>query len=214
MEGYDWTVAGICLDIVDYILGCKEPWIVARHDIPHHNFVFALEPDISCWSHPPVWRTEILWVNQVICLVGVLHIRLQGMANATHVIVCVISNLMSLCLYAFIEMRVLADIVTYHEESCLYPILCQSVKDKGGGFWNRSVVKGEINRMLPWIHSPKCFGIDPTEPYSRLFNNHYSPLKLPPRPKYMDESFSSSLFFFWANAASYFFVISSMRCMV
>ena len=89
----------------------------------------------------------------------VVTVFLDGMTDATDVIVGVVTHLMPLRLDALIQFRILPDIVAYHKERSLRPVFFENVEDEGRCLWDGAVVEGQIDGLLVTVHSPIGFRI-------------------------------------------------------
>ena len=52
------------------------------------------------------------------------------------------------------KMRIADGVLAYHEKGGLYAEFIQDVKYERRSLWNRTIVKGEIDRPLTMVHSP------------------------------------------------------------
>ena len=119
VEGDDGAVAGIFLHVVYNVFSSEKAGVVARYEVPHHDFVFPAEPCILIRSHPSVRRSYVVTVDIGVCLLYIIAILLDGVGEPLYVIKSVIAHLMALSLDTFEELRVFPDIVAYHEKGCL-----------------------------------------------------------------------------------------------
>ncbi len=65
-----------------------------------------------------------------------------------------------------------SHIVAHHKEGGADLVFPQCFKNVGGGFWNGTVVEGQVHGLLVTVHSPKSPWIEPTEEDSWLLYNH------------------------------------------
>ena len=119
VEGDDGAVAGIFLHVVYHVFGSEKAGVVARYEVPHHDFVFPAEPCILSEAHPSVGGTYIMTVDIAVGLLYVFAVLPDGVLGTVHVIKSVIAHLMALSLDTFEELRVFPDIVAHHEEGGL-----------------------------------------------------------------------------------------------
>ena len=69
-------------------------------------------------------------------------------------------------------MRVLHGIFTYHEERSLCSKAVERIEDEGRCLWYGTVVESEIDDLPMRLYPPQSVGIEPTEDFRRLFNEH------------------------------------------
>jgi hypothetical protein len=62
----------------------------------------------------------------------------------------------------FIEFWIFTDIVTHHEKGGFHPIAVECLDEPRSRFGDGSIVKGQINSLFRWIHSPDGTGIEPS----------------------------------------------------
>ena len=165
VEGDDGTVTGIEHHIAQHVEGIEQVGIVTRDEIPHDNLVFASEHIVCSYPHPAVRRTEEVGMYQLVRLLHIIIIGNDVMPERPHVVIRVVAHLMSFVNYALIEFRMSLYILTHHEESGFGSILLEGVEDERRGFRYRTVIEGEIYRMLLWIYSPECLGVYPPKPF-------------------------------------------------
>ena len=111
-------------------------------------------------------------MDQVVGLLRVGAVGLCAVLEPTPMVVGVVAHLMSFGHNLLEQVWVFVHVVAYHEEGGLYPMLPKRVENKGRGFRNRTVVKGEINHLFVLVHSPRCPGVKPAQPFGRLLNDH------------------------------------------
>ena len=112
-----------------------------------------------------MWRTEEVGAYKVVGTLHIVNICLGNMLEASKMMIGMIAHLMALRNNTSVEVGILAHIVSYHEESGVYPKLFQCLQNERRRLRYRSVVKREIYRTFVAVHSPGCTWKQPTQPY-------------------------------------------------
>ena len=162
MEGDDGTVAGVAFHVLKDLLCSQTFGVVASDHVPHDNGVVATQANVLGVLHPSTWRTEKIGVDELVRFVGIAQIAAAGHGETSDVVEGVVAQAMTMRADEFEEFRVLANIVTHHEERGFDPIAVECVDEPRGRFRDGSIVEGQIDCLLRWIHSPDGTGIEPS----------------------------------------------------
>lgn len=150
----DAAVAGISLYVVDHVLGGEPSGIVTCDKIPHHDVVLMAQPPINAPSHPSMWRTKEVAVDNLLRHVYVDEVSGCPMLEGVEVVESVVAHLVPLGYDLIVEIMVAEYILANHEEGGLYVISPQRIEDKRCRFGNGPVIEREVNRTLVGVHSP------------------------------------------------------------
>ena len=123
MKGDDGTIACIALHVVNNILRCQPFGIVTGNQVPHHNFVFPLQPPVFRVTHPTVWRSEEMRFDQVIGLCRVDGIGNRPVFEGSDMVERVITNLMAFFNNAVVEVVIAKDVLSNHKKRSLGTVL-------------------------------------------------------------------------------------------
>ena len=78
MECDNAAWASIALHILKYLISIKTLTVVARHEIPHHQFVMPLKEMVLPVAQPAMGRTEEVRMNQGVCLMHIGNVVLAS----------------------------------------------------------------------------------------------------------------------------------------
>ena len=173
MEGDDAAISDISLHIVHHILGSEPFGVVTCHQVPHDDLVGAVQPPVLARAHPSMRRTEEMGVNQLVRLVGVQDVRDDTVLEGSDVVEGMVAHLVPFGNDLIIEVMVAQYVLAHHEEGRLDVVLPQCLQDEWSRFWDRTIIKGEIDGMLLRIHSPDGLRIKPSEPFGWLLYKHF-----------------------------------------
>ena len=155
VEGDDAAVSGVAFHVVHHVLGCEQTAVIARYDIPHHDFYADVSQDAILYHpNPAVRRSEEVGVEDVVGLLDVGKVSPGTMAKARDVVEGVIAYLMASHSHFVEQMRVLDGIVAHHEEGCLCSEAVEGVEDEGCCLGNGAVVEGEVDSLPVWLYPP------------------------------------------------------------
>lgn len=163
MESDDGTVAYIFLYLFEHLLSVEVFTVVACHKVPHHDAVFLFQYMVLCQAHMSVGRTEQVGMQVFVGLVGVGEVVLAQVLETSDVVESVVPDTVSAFHHHAEFIVVFAYVIAYHEECGFDVVLIQQVEYPRGGFGNRAIIEGEINRLLVLVHSPEGTGIKPAE---------------------------------------------------
>ena len=174
VESDDGAVADVAANVVEDIVGGHPLGVVARDDIPHDDFVAAAKECILWYAHPAVGWPEEVATDVSIGFFDVVAVFVQGMAEAADVVVCVVSDLMTIIDDLLIEFGVFTDVVADHEEGGVYAMLLEDLQDEWCGLGDWAVVEGEVDCTFATVHSPECLWVEPAEIDGGLLYDHLS----------------------------------------
>ena len=95
-------------------------------------------------------------------LLDIIQIVLRPVLKALDMVKGVITYPVSAVEHHLIDIRMLADVISYTEEGSLHTIFIEYIQDPRGNLGNRAVVEGEIYTLLlgryppdyPWKQDP------------------------------------------------------------
>ena len=145
---------------IQHLVGIEFGIVVTCYHIVEYNVIIIFHVTVSPSAQNSVWRTEQAGGEITVTFLYVINIIVVTHAHSANMIESVVAYVMSAFLYHFIDVRMFTHIVTHHKESGLYPVSVQNVKHPGSDFRNRSVIKGEIHRMVFRIFPEDAFRVD------------------------------------------------------
>ena len=74
--------ASIALYVLKDIVGIKAPTVVARYEIPHHQFVVTLKGMVLPVAQPTMRWAEKVRMNQSICLMHIGYVVLGSYSKS------------------------------------------------------------------------------------------------------------------------------------
>ena len=102
----------------------------------------------------------------------IIAVFMQRVTESAHVVMSVITHLMTSVDNLLIEFRIFTHIVAHHKERGFHVELLECLENKRCSLGDRTIIEGQVNCLLMTVHSPKCFGIEPTQIDGWLFDNH------------------------------------------
>ena len=104
-------------------------------------------------------RTEIAALDIGVGLFDIVVVLFDGMTEPTDMVMGVIAYLMTFCNDPLIQVGIFPYVVAHHKEGGFDIKLLERIKDEGGGLWDRTVVKGQIDCPFTTVHPPEGFGV-------------------------------------------------------
>lgn len=111
-------------------------------------------------------------MDKFVSFVGIAQVAAAAHQKSTDVVEGVVAQTMPVGTDEFEQMRVFPHVVTHHEEGGFDTIAVERLDEPWGRFGDGSVVEGQIDCLLRRIHSPDGAGIEPTQPFGGLFDDH------------------------------------------
>ena len=170
--------AGIALYILIYFIGIEALAVVARHEIPHHEFVVTLKEMVLQMAQPPMRRAKEIGVEQLVSLVNIFHIGSGSSSKTTKMIESMVAYTMACGLHHLKLCRVFPHIVAHHEERSLYSVMVKEIQHAGRDVWYRTVVESKIDSPLLRLYPPESIRIDNAQEPRRLLYNHISVIQV------------------------------------
>ena len=119
-----------------------------------------------------MWWPEKVGVDVCIGFICVVTICFDGVLETADVVECVVAHPMAVLDYLTILFRILPYVVANHEERSLDVVFLECLQNERGRFGYRTIIEGQIHRMILFVHSPCGTRVEPSEPHCRLFYNH------------------------------------------
>lgn len=173
VERDDGAVACIFLHLGKYLPAVQPFAVVAGYKIPHHDAVFPFQDHILQPSHVSVRRSEQIRMEIGVGFVGIGQIVPAQVFESADMIEGVVADAVPSFDYHPELFRMLAYIVSHHEEGCLDVIFVQQVQYPGSYLRDRAVIEGQVNGFYLLVHAPEGTGIKPAYDLRGLFYQHF-----------------------------------------
>ena len=117
-------------------------------------------------------RPEEVGVQISVGTLHIVHIGRDTVEQTANMIVRVVAEAMAALAHHSELLGVLAHVVAHHEERSLDAVVVEDIEHPRRYLWYGAVVEGEVYGALLSIHTPKGLGIEPSEEYGGLLDDH------------------------------------------
>ena len=172
MEGDDGAVAGVFVNLAQYLTAIELGIVVARHEVPHDDAVALAQCAVLPEAHDAVRRTEKVGGEVAVGLVDIGDVSLGALLESLEVVEGVVAYAVAALHDHLVLIGMLAHIVAHHEEGGLDVVLVQYIKHPRRHLGNRAVVESEVYGLFRRIHPPACTWVQPADELWGLLNEH------------------------------------------
>ena len=172
MEGDDGAVAGVFVNLAQYLTAILLGIVVARHEVPHDDAVALAQCAVLPEAHDAVRRTEKVGGEVAVGLVDIGDVSLGALLESLEVVEGMVTYTVTTLNNHLVLIWMLAYIVAYHKESSLDLVFVQHIKYPRRYLGDRTIVEGEIDSLLRCIHPPMCTGVQSADELWGLLNEH------------------------------------------
>lgn len=144
MEGDDGAVAGVFVNLAQYLTAIELGIVVARHEVPHDDAVALAQCAVLPEAHDAVRRTEKVGGEVAVGLVDIGDVSLGALLESLEVVEGVVAYAVSALHDHLVLIGMLAHIVAHHEEGGLDAVLVQYIKYPRRNLGYGAVVKGKV----------------------------------------------------------------------
>ena len=172
MEGDDGAVAGVFVNLAQYLTAIELGIVVARHEVPHDDAVALAQCAVLPEAHDAVRRTEKVGGEVAVGLVDIGDVSLGALLESLEVVEGVVAYAVSTLHDHLVFIGMLTHIVAHHEEGGLDAVLVQYIKYPRRNLGYGAVVKGKVYGLFCRIHPPACTWVQPADELWWLLNEH------------------------------------------